>query len=278
VAALLSLVALAPSARASDSLKEPIGWSADEQRFVVRIFDYDTGDDFGTEEPPPDCPGYVDHKGEKFRGSLRFELYEKGKKVATFPIQDSGKCTPPKKARERLTQAKAALLKQGIDLAQKQPGSELKPDDKEEGPTTFTVKEGPGAPYTLEAQAHVESFLVKEVPVKGSKGAKTKKVLEPLKEDTEESDGMDQEVHGTLVVSVRKGEERRELVSHKFEGSCMPVMSMCPQETLERVWLSPGGKTAVLIGHFMSGSMRARVDYTEILGAVSWEGTPLVLR
>lgn len=276
VLGLSALLLGAAPAWASNDLRHVIGWSADEQRFVVRVFEYGWGDDFNEESAPPECPGYVDHKGEKFIGSLHFELYEKGQKTATFPIQDSGKCTPPKKAKERLTQAKEALAKQGIDLAQKQPGTELKAEDKD-GLAIVTVKEGPGAPYTLEAEQHVETFIVKEVP--GPKGKGKKKVLKPVKGEVEgEDEGADQEVHGQLVVYVRKGEERRQLVTSKFDGSCNPMFSMCPNEVLERVWLSPQGKTVVFIGHYMSGNMRARVDYTEVLGAVSWEGTPLVLR
>jgi hypothetical protein len=263
-ATLLALSTLALPAGAADNLLDPIGWSADEQRVAVRVFEY--AGEFDDEENH-DCPGYVDHKGETFRGALRFEVYEKGKRTATFPIQDSGKCTPPKTAKARLTQAKAELAKLGIDLALKQPGTELTPERKE-GVALVTVKEGPGAPYTLEGEQQVKVEIVRE----SSEGPP------PEEEDEGERMSHEHKVKGALVVFVRKDGERRKLVSKKIQGSYTPIIGEMHEVNLAKVWLSPTGKTAVFLSELMDGSMRGRTHVLSVMGAVSWEGAPLVLR
>ncbi|WP_224250180.1 hypothetical protein [Hyalangium gracile] len=150
---LLALLTAALPAWADKESLQIIGWSADEQRFAVRVY---TDETTGMEaEDEPFCPGYVNHQGEKFRGSLMLGVYDKDKKPTWFDIQDSGECTPPKKAKERLEKAKKALAALGIDLAQKKPGTELTPDKKGQ----LTIKEGPGSPYTLEAENQVKETI-----------------------------------------------------------------------------------------------------------------------
>src|SRR3954467_11823454 len=91
-----------------------IGWSKDEGRYALRVYDI-LPEPFG-EEQPPLCKGYIDHAGKPFRGGLSLVLYEGNQRTGGWRIQEARTCTPPDTARERLVQAKAALAEQGIDL------------------------------------------------------------------------------------------------------------------------------------------------------------------
>jgi len=265
-AALLALSTFALPAWADDTLIEPIGWSADEQRVAVRAYDFiDT--DLLAEDEDPSCKGYVDHKGKSFIGSLRFEVYEKGKKVATFPIQDSGKCTPPKTAKARLTRAKAELLKLGIDLTLKQPGTVLTPEDKE-GVAVITVKEGPGAPYTLEAKKEGTVEFTGE-PGEPYDSEEEKEQAELYAERREK---------GELVVYLSQGGQRRKLAAKKYDYTYLPSIGDMLEVKLAQVWLSPKGRSAVFVSEYITGPARGRSEVLEVIGGASWDGVPLVLR
>lgn len=271
-AALLALSSVAAPAWAANNLLEPIGWSADEQRVAVRAYDYvDTEFD---SEAVRDCKGYVDHQGESFTGALRFEVYEKGKKVASFPIQDSDKCTPPKKARARLTQAKAALLKLGIDLGLKQPGTVLTPKSTEKG-VAVAITEGPGAPYTLEAvrEGTVEILRDPSEPAPEPRAADE----EGEEEEVDDSEHERRE-KGALVVYVTKDGQRKKLASKKYDYTYLPQIGDMLDVKLAQVWLSPKGKSAVFISEYIAGTMRGRTDELAVMGGASWDGAPLVLR
>ncbi len=263
--ALLALSISLP-AWAADNLIEPIGWSADEQRVAVRVYHFvDTEFD---DEAVSDCKGYVDHKGAAFTGSLSFAVYEKGKQVATFPIQDSDKCTPPKTAKARLTKAKEELLKLGIDLKLKQPGTILTPKPIKDGAgVAVTLTEGPGAPYTLEA--------VREGTLEFT-GAPS----EAEGEEAAEEDDVNRERRekGELVVYVKKDGQRKKLAARKYDYTYLPAIGDMLEVSLAQVWLSPQGKTTVFLSEYVAGMMRGRTDSFEVMGGASWDGVPLVLR
>jgi predicted secreted protein len=67
LAAFFLALAVALPAWANFQSLQILGWSADEQRFALRL--YDEEDSEGVEEKSF-CPGYVDHEGRPFRGSL----------------------------------------------------------------------------------------------------------------------------------------------------------------------------------------------------------------
>jgi hypothetical protein len=96
------------------TLVEPLAFSADERRVALRVFHGEAG---GEHEP---CPGYVDAKGKEFDGALSLVVFEHGKTIAAFPIQDA-QCTPPREARKRLAAAKIAIAGLGIDLGGPKP-------------------------------------------------------------------------------------------------------------------------------------------------------------
>ena len=134
-----------------------IGWSEDEQRFVFRVYaDATESESMNTgEEKPKDpwrgkdgfCKGYVNHEGKPFKGSLELQVFEQSGRVALLPIQDDGGCTPPKKAAQRLAEAKQKLAELGIRLEHR--GAVLLPKAGEME-RRLEVKEGARAPYTLE--------------------------------------------------------------------------------------------------------------------------------
>ena len=132
-----------------------IGWSQDEQRFVFRVYsDHYNADELNAEEDEPKdpwrgkdgfCKGYVNHEKKPFKGSLEFQVFERSGRVAVLPLQDIGRCTPPKEAAQRLAEAKKQLASLGISLDRR--GAVLLPKD---GKLRLEVKAGTRAPYTLE--------------------------------------------------------------------------------------------------------------------------------
>ncbi|HEX8438580.1 hypothetical protein [Archangium sp.] len=161
---VLSLVLVTP-ARAEEELllgsgteaprAQLIGWSKDERRFAFRVFERDEpfvpgmAEEDTTADPSRGkdgfCKGYMDHQGKPFHGSLALRVFEQGKKVVVLPIQEQEKCTPPKKAAQRLAEAKKTLAGLGIDL--QSTGREWSP---KEGAMRLEVKEGTRPPFTLE--------------------------------------------------------------------------------------------------------------------------------
>jgi hypothetical protein len=238
-----------------------VGWSSDEQRLVVRLYELEEVDPSMGDDEESLCPGYVNHEGNKFRGSLQLVVYEKGKRLAAYPIQDLEPCTPPKQARARLDKAKQELAKLGIDLKQKQPGTALATDKDGK----ITVTQGPGAPYTLEAEEQVTESV--EARPKGM----------TLDDDEFELHALRQ-VKGALVLFVRQGSERRQLLSQKVEGSYTRMMAGRHSARLAQVWLSPSGKTLAVISETSSGNVRSTTQSVALMGVLSWSGAPLSLR
>lgn len=263
---LVLVLAVTLPAWAGEQSLQVIGWSADEQRFAVRVYD----EERQSTKEEEFCPGYVNHRGERFLGSLKLGVSEPGKTPSWFPIQDDGKCTPPKKARERLEKAKQELARLGIDLERKQPGTELKPDVK----GRVALSEGPGAPYTFEFEQQVT------LSVKGKDKADTgkAKTQEELEDEAHADKFREHEVKGDMVVFVRKGTERQKLLSEPVNGTSTPGNGEFHEVRLHSVWLSPSGKRAVFISGTIDGGHQDSTRVLRILGVVGLDGEPVVLR
>lgn len=245
-----------------------LGWSADERRYALRV--YDLIELFGEEEPPPACKGYVDHTGKKFLGGLSFVVYEGSRRIGGWRIQDAKKCTPPELARERLAQAKAALAEQGIDLTAtgatlvgapgQHPSVRTKGKKRESRLTTrLSLPHGPWAGKQLEADCVVEQ---QELSKKG------------------EEDGMEVwRASATLTLRMVSGKNSAELGELKLGPSqSEPGMSWIWSAGFDRALLSPSGKVLVPLAYVQHGDMRLNsqprilgppVDLTEKLGTPS---------
>jgi hypothetical protein len=248
-----------------------LGWSKNERRYALRI--YDLLDLAGEEEEPPFCKGYVDHAGKKYRGGLSFVLYEGDKRIGAWRIQDLKTCTPPETARERLTQAKAALAEQGIDLAA--PGVTLKgkpgqkPTSRLKGrkettqlTTTLTLPHGDWASKKVEVDCRVET--------------------QQLAEDDEDYGERRSSVTFTLRIRAGKtptplGEFRTGPVdwSLNMAGHWSPAF--------DQLFVSPSGRVLVGTASVKYGNMRfsssprllfAHVDLAERLGATPQVNAP----
>ncbi|WP_147450317.1 hypothetical protein [Corallococcus carmarthensis] len=256
-----------------------LGWSADEKRFALRVYDL-TERWFGDSAPPPACKGYVDHKGEKFVGGLSFVLYEGGKQVGGWRIQDAKKCTPPETARERLAKAKAALAEKGIDLTATgatlaadlslRAGPQKKGKDTEYRLTsTFPLPHGPWAGTKFEADAVVveEDVMVKDSP------------------DAPDSEAMPT-VRGRAKVQLRLVSGKRSVAVGDLKlgpDEADPGMSWVWTAGFDRALLSPSGKVLVPLVFVRHGDMRlfdtprilmAPVDLADKLGPAPTVSAP----
>lgn len=243
-----------------------IGWSKDEKRFAVRSYHL-TGEEFAEmDEPPPYCPGYVDHRGKKFRGSLTLRVYKGATVSGNWPIQNSDKCTPPEMARDRLAQVKAALAQQEIDLAAlgtmvMPRKSARKPTSRRKGKTTVTTSvislELPGGPW---ARRPVDIILRIE-----------------SKDDSESEDASNDNVtsRATFTVSLRSGKKPAPLGEFTLgpaEWNRMMAGHWTP--TVDRLLLSPSGKRFVLLAHLSDGNMRDLSESSVVLGLVELPESP----
>lgn len=211
-----------------------IGWSEDEERFVFRVYtDTTEGESMNTVENEDPwrgengfCKGYVNHEGKPFKGTLEFQVFDKSGRVAVLPIQDSGDCTPPKKAAQRLTEAKKKLAELGIGLERR--GAELLPKKAEA--VRVDVKEGARAPYTLE---FVDSTQT-----------------EYLENQAQER------FHGKMRLLMHSGGKQQVLWEKKFnqknDASVGYVLSV------PRVDISPSGGRVVVLHSTTQGGMRDR--------------------
>ncbi|XXF80024.1 hypothetical protein P2318_09805 [Myxococcaceae bacterium GXIMD 01537] len=218
-----------------------IGWSKDEQRFAFRVFannaPFEMG--MGDEDKPTDplrgedgfCKGYVNHQGKPFLGSLELRVVEAGKKVVVLPIQDQAKCTAPKKAAQRLADAKEKLASLGIDL--KSTGRAWSP---EEGAMRLEVKEGTGAPYTLE-------------------------VLDETEDIVNEEDGVSR-YKGKLQLLLRRGARKQVLWSKAFNHK--HGVNEGYDAFVSAVHLSPSGRRWVVLLHTVEGGMRDRSETVSV--------------
>ncbi len=183
--------------------------------------------------------GYVDHEGKPFRGSLQLRVLERGKKVVTLPIQDQEKCTPPKKAAQRLADAKKKLAGLGIDL--ESTGREWSP---KAGATRLEVTEGTRAPYTLE-------------------------LLDNAEDITHEEDGVSR-YKGKMQLLLYKGGKKQVLWSKSFnhehgvnEGYLVSVPN---------VYVSPSGNRLVVLNQTSAGGMRDRSETLTVVAILDVPG------
>lgn len=257
-----ALLALTPSAalaeekvpgldneKATTNEVQILGWSADEKRYALRV--YDLKELFGDEEPPPACKGYVDHKGQKFLGGLSFVLYEGGKRIGDWRIQDAKKCTPPETARERLAKAKAALAEKGIDLAATGATLAEKPyrtgDARKKGKdtefpllTSLPLPHGPWAGTKFEADALV---LEEDVMVKFDDAGD-----EPMST-----------VRGSARIQLRLVSGKRTVPVGDIKlgpDTAEPAVNWTWSAGFDRALLSPSGKVLVPLVWVRHGDMR----------------------
>ncbi len=210
-----------------------IGWSADEDRFVYRVYTDDTeSESMNTEENEDPlrgedgfCKGYVDHEGKPFKGALAFQVFDKRGRVAMLPIQDSGDCTPPKKAAQRLTDAKKKLAALGISLERR--GTVLIP---KEGEMRLEVKEGTRAPYTLELVDDTETEYIEDKDV--------------------------ERLQGNLRLLVHSGGQRRVLWEKQVKRLYPTYMGY--RLTVARMDVSPSGERVVLLHRTTQGGLHDR--------------------
>lgn len=268
--ALLLLASNAVLAKGKASAKAPaapemptdlqlIGWSKDEKRFAVRIYELD-GETNELDEPPPYCPGYINHRGKKFRGALRIQLFEGAKALNTWNIQDAQPCTPPAAARDRLAQAQAALSEQGVELTAMGgialPTQKPKPPPKRSGRAWVTtaasavlLPSGPWAGQRIEISCRVdnrESADAKgdpSVPITSQAlfkvGLRAGKSLTPLGEFT----------LGPTDWSAAQA------------GHWNPAF--------DRLLLSPSGNSFVVLGHLDEGNLSGGSSSSVVLGLVA---------
>lgn len=234
-----------------------LGWSADERRYALRV--YDLIEVFDEEDGPPACKGYVDHTGKKFLGGLSFVVYEGSRRIGGWRIQDAKKCTPPETARERLAQAKAALAEQGIDLTatgamlvgdpDQRPSVHKKGKKTESRLTTnLPLPHGPWAGKKLEADCLVEEQEISK-KVEGEKET----VLR---------------AQATLTLRLVSGKSSAALSKFQLGPSQQPNegVSWIWSAGFDRALLSPSGKVLVPLAYVHHGDMRLN-NKPRILGA-----------
>jgi hypothetical protein len=267
--ALLLLTSNAALAKGKASAKAPvapempndlqiIGWSKDEKRFAVRLYELDVENN-ELDEPPPYCPGYINHKGKKFMGGLRFQLFEGPKSLNTWNIQDAQPCTPPDAARDRLAQAKAALTEQGVDLTAiggiAMPTQKPRITSKRKGRTWVTtaasavvLPSGPWAGQRIEISCRVDN-------------------RESAEADEDPSAPITSQA--TFKVGLRSGKSLAPLGEFTLgptDWSAMQAGHWTP--TFDRLLLSPSGKSFVVLAHMDEGNMRGASSYSHVLGLV----------
>ena len=174
------------------------GWSADETRYSVRAFDRDDSD------TDVECPGYVDQEGKKFAGSLVVAAYEGTRLLQSWVVQDWPKCTPPAKAKQTLTEAKAKLAELGIKLDAK--GTRL--DCKKR------CVLGGGAAVVVDNQTSTE----------------------------DDEDGNGAQLSGTLRIRLEQGKASRVLFEKTFKEGYALILGASMSVGLEPLAVAPSGK------------------------------------
>jgi hypothetical protein len=249
-ALLLALPALAapkdPLAKGTeDHEAQVIGWSADERRFALRLYVREAAHIERKDDEIVACEGYLTHEEHPLRGGMVLLAYERGRLLSTFPIYDDDKCTPPAESKKRMEDAKKKLGALGINLAAA--GQELIP--LHNGPAV-TVSEGLQAPYTLEFEKLLKN-----------------KVVDP-KARTE---------RGTAEQNLylRKGEARQKLLTRTLAYNFSTSMTGYWEPGLARVFVSPSGKTLVVLSHEILGNMATRRKSLRLMGVLGWSGSTL---
>ena len=232
-----------------------IGWSADEQRYVLRTFSSRGEEDLSlapeediqaakeAEEYNADrqdkdgfCKGYVDHQGKRFKGALSLMVFERDKLLSFFPIQDEPKCTSPKAAAARLAEAKTKLAGLGIDLAR--PGKDV------------ALVSRKRVPITPEKQPAYE--------------------LEYLDKVKDVEDGpMDSILRGVLELNAYREGKKETVFSRKVNKNYGREMGGRAKDGLSSVHVSPSGEHLVVLGYLFSdgrGGPFYRLRVATVLG------------
>jgi hypothetical protein len=232
-----------------------VGWSKDEQQFAVRVYARTDPDGDALREPEPYCPGYVDHRGKKFRGGLMLQSHDGKQFTGAWHIQDSNPCTPPETVRDRLAQAKAALSEQGIDLSAvgstvlvpRKHGKSPSPHFKLGTSITTTrlvMPSGPWARQPVDVTCRVETrYKVK--PKDDPRGSMTSRA--------------------TFTVRLRSGKKPTPLGEFTLgPEDWLATMGGQWTPSVDRFYLSPSGKSFVLVARLEDGSVvLGRVDLPE---------------
>lgn len=228
-----------------DHVAQVLGWSADEKRFALRLYVHVplTSDQVGKETAF--CEGYDDPEGNPLRGGVFVLAYEGSRRLALFPIQDLGPCTPLEEAQNRLTEAMKQLGTLGIRLDK--PGKEVVVPPAS---MSLEVTEGLQAPYTLQYAEHSQSQ---------KRDAKSGLQRGSVQQE----------------VSVKKAGTARKVIARKTSYEYAPAMAGYWRANLDRVFLSPSGKTLVVLGHERVGNMRGSRKSLRLLGVLSWAGDTL---
>jgi hypothetical protein len=244
-----------------------LGWSKDERRYALRIYDLDIAYEAAATSEP--CKGYVNHLGKPFYGGLSFALYEGMKQRSGWRIQgaEGYECTPPEKAREQLAQSKEALAKEGIDFTAVgatlvPPAKGPKPSVQKKGKkeisnavTQFVVPHGPWAQQVLEVQCRVE--------------------VEPLETQDEPEAEFSRTSLVTFTLGLRQGKSTAKLGEYrmkKVEWNTGDGASFTPR--LDRIFLSPSGQRAVVLGAFLREDGQLILDPRVIVAVVDLPGKP----
>jgi hypothetical protein len=228
-----------------DHEAQVIGWSADEKRFAVRLYLRESALHERKDDEIVACEGYVTHEDHPLRGGMVLLAYERSRLLSSFTIYDNTKCTPPDESKKRLEDAKKKLSRLGINLDT--PGQEIIPLFN--GPTA-NVSQGPQAPYSLEFEKRIQDKAV------NSKSG-------------EERGTVEQELY------LRKGDTRQKLLTRKSSYAYSTRMNGYWEPGLARVFVSPSGKTLVVLGHEILGNLAKRRKSLRLLGVLGWSGDAL---
>ena len=250
---LCVLVLALPASAAKDPLAQGtedheaqvIGWSADEKRFALRLYLREAAHIERKDNEIVACEGYVTHEDHPLRGGMVLLAYERGRLLSSFPIYDSNKCTPPDVSKKRLEEAKKKLSGLGINLDT--PGQEIIPVFN--GPKA-NVSQGPQGPYSLEYEKRLQGQggNAKAGEVRGN---------------------AEQELY------LLKGDTRQKLLTRKSSYAYSTRMNGYWEPGLSRVFVSPSGKTLVVLGHEILGNLAKRRKSLRMLGVLGWSGEAL---
>jgi hypothetical protein len=253
----LCVLVLAIPASAAAAAKDPlaqgtedheaqvIGWSADEKRFAIRLYVRESALHERKDDEIVACEGYTTHEEHPLRGGMVLLAYERGRLLSTFPVFDYNRCTPPDEATKRFEAANKKLIGLGIDL--NAPGQEIIPLFN--GPKA-NVSEGPQGPYSLEYE---KRLLNKVVNAKAG----------------EERGTVEQDLY------LLKGETRQKLFTRKSSYAYSTRVNGYWEPGLNRVFVSPSGKTLVVLGHEITGNLTKRRSSLRLLGVLGWDGATL---
>jgi hypothetical protein len=244
-----------------------LGWSKDERRFALRVYEvFELEEEEGTEEIPY-CEGYVDSSAKTFRGGLSILLYEGSKRIGGWRIQDVLRCTPPETARARLKQTRTTLEAQGINLtaagATLTPAGhqQMKPSIQRQGDkqvtrltASVTLPQGPWARRTLEVDCQSET----------------------VESTREEDEGMGKRT-STVSFELRAGSGKSAATLREFRLTPVTWSSNMAgfwRPGFNFIFLSPSGRRLVVLASATHGRMRGFSRSSVLLGVVDLPERP----